>query len=105
MGAIQKEIDRIDKDISELSEATDIDQFFKRLPEVLSKTFELSSRVLHSEEIETMKGDIYKLIEITTFELSIDTQKELQIKLFPALEELINTEFMNGAPDKNRTCD
>jgi hypothetical protein len=102
--AIQKEIDKIDKEILELGEATDIEQFFRRLPEVLSKTFELSSKVLHSEEIETMKDDIYKLIEITTFELSIDTEKELQIKLFEVLETLKNWWFLNGAPDKNRTC-
>ena len=90
IGVIQKEIDRIDKDILDLSEATDIESFFRRLPGVLSKTFELSSKVLHNKEIETMKEDIYKLIEITTFELSIDTQKELHIKLFEVLELLKN---------------
>lgn len=58
----------------------------KRLPEVLNKTFELSRRVLSSAESETMKGDIFKLLEICTFELSINNKKELKVKLFDELK-------------------
>jgi hypothetical protein len=44
--------------------------------------------VLSSEEIEGMKDEIYKLIELTVFELPIDNKKELIVKLFEGLDDL-----------------
>lgn len=85
---IQKEIEVIDEQILGLSESVDMEQFFDRLPSILAKTFELSSRVLSQEENELKREELYKVIELATFELNPITKKELQIKLFPALETL-----------------
>jgi hypothetical protein len=44
--------------------------------------------VLSSEEIEGMKDEIYKIIELTVFELPINSKKELIVKLFEGLDDL-----------------
>jgi len=44
--------------------------------------------VLSSEEIEGMKDEIYKLIELTVFELPVNNKKELIVKLFEGLDDL-----------------
>lgn len=98
---IEKEIESGKLRLEKLWESTDIEQFMERLPEVLSKTFELASRVLSNTDINTFKNDLRQLIEIVTFELEISTKKELTVKLFEGLNNLV---FSNGAPDKNRTC-
>ena len=99
---IEKEITSIDSQIEELSQSSDIEEFLGRLPDILWKTFELSSKVLSGADIEAMKADILKLIEICTFELSINTKKELKVKLFWPLEEVLNP---NGGRYRIRTYD
>lgn len=92
---IQKEIEAIDNQILALSESIDIEEFFDRLPEVLAKTFELSSRVLLQEESEVKREEVYKVIELATFELNPSNKKELKIKLFPVLEAIKKWEKCN----------
>lgn len=91
----QREIETIEWRLEKLWESTDIEQFLERLPEVLSKTFELASKVLSSAEINTLNDDLRQLIELVTFELEINTKKELTVKLFEGLNNLV---FLNGAP-------
>lgn len=93
---IEKEIESGKWRLEKLWESTDIEQFMERLPEVLSKTFELASKVLSSADINTLKIDLRQLIEIVTFELEISNKKELTVKLQPGLNNLV---FLNGAPD------
>lgn len=92
---IQKEIEDIDSQISELSDWVDIEKFFERLPEVLAKVFELSTKVLVEEESEVKKEEVYKVIELAVFELNPITKKELKIKLFPVLEAIKKWEKVN----------
>ncbi len=98
---IENQKQDIDNQMEKLWESTDIEQFLERLPEILSKTFELASKVLSNEDIDGIRSDMRQLIEIVTFELEISTKKELTVKLFEGLNNLV---FLNGAPDKNRTC-
>ncbi|MDD4530789.1 MAG: hypothetical protein PHO80_04560, partial [Candidatus Gracilibacteria bacterium] len=63
-----------------------------RLPEILSKTFELARKSIDKEKIEDMKDDLLKLIELTTFELTITNKKELKIQLFDVLDGLISND-------------
>lgn len=86
----KKEIETLEKELESISGSSDIEEFFNRLPDILWKTFELSSKVLSNAEIQGMKADILKLMEICTFELEINTKKELKIKLFEGLEDLWN---------------
>ena len=99
---IQNEMMHLESQIKELRESTNVEQFLERLPEVLWKTFELASKAISSEDIATIRDDIEQLIELVTFELQISTKKELTVKLFEGLDEMF---FVNGPPDKNRTCD
>ena len=82
----EEEIRNIENQIVKLWENTDMEQFIERLPEVLNKTFELASKVLSNEDIRVIKKDIEQLLEICTFELTINAKKELKIKLFEWLE-------------------
>lgn len=45
------------------------------------------------QDFEQSREDIMKLIEITTFELTVNTKKELRIKLFDWLEDFQNVDF------------
>lgn len=78
-----------EEQIIELSGDDEYDVYLQRLPEVLAETFELARTSLNKEENKSKKEDILKLIEITTFELSINNKKELKVKLFGVLETLI----------------
>ena len=49
-----------------------------------------------------IKEDVLKLIELTTFELTLDTKKELTVKLFDVLTDL---EKLNGGLYRIRTYD
>jgi Resolvase, N terminal domain len=94
------EIEILKKELESISRSSDIEEFFDRLPDILWKTFELSSKVLSTAEIQGMKEDILKLIEICTFELEINNKKELKIKLFDALEGVM---YPNGGRYRIRT--
>lgn len=82
----------IEEKIAEFSENTDMEKYLQRLPEVLLKTFELTSNALYEKEIKGIKDDIIKLVELTTFELTINNEKELKIKLFEVLDRLISSD-------------
>ena len=45
---MQNDLERIDAVINELSDDTDMEKYLERLPEILSKTFELTSNTLLS---------------------------------------------------------
>lgn len=96
---MEKEIQLIDNQIDKLWRSTDMEQFIERLPEVLNKTFELASKVLSNEDIVTLKKDIEQLLEICTFELTINNKKELKIKLFDGLEKFDNLMVDGGTPN------
>jgi hypothetical protein len=95
----EKEIESIESQIEALSESTDMEQFIERLPEVLAKTFELASKVLSNADIETMRSDIEQLLEICTFELRVSTKKELKVKLFEPLNEVLDWETGKWLPE------
>ena len=84
------DIKRIQHQIDEFSENTEMEKYLMRLPEVLIKTFELASNVLQEKKNERIKEDILKLVELTTFELTVDNKKELKVKLFDVLDKLIS---------------
>lgn len=84
-----RDMENLEASITWLSESTDIEDFLHRLPEILSKIFELSSKTLSEADSRGVKDDFFKLIELTIFELSISTKKELQVKLFEGLEDVL----------------
>ncbi len=87
------EIKTIEDKIQTLSQAGEIEHFIDTLPDILAKTFELSKKAIMDQEFEQSREDIMKLIEITTFELTVNTKKELRITLFDWLEDFQNVDF------------
>lgn len=84
-----RKIKNMQNQISELSESTASEEFIARIPELLEKTFELSSKVHYKKENTTPKDDIIMLLEFITVELVINDKKELSIELFWVLTNLI----------------
>jgi hypothetical protein len=76
-----------------LSQETEIEQFIDALPDILAKTFELSKKAFLDQDFEQSRQEIMKLIEITTFELTVNTKKELRIKLFDWLVSFEKVDF------------
>ncbi|MDD3120462.1 MAG: hypothetical protein PHF46_03585 [Candidatus Gracilibacteria bacterium] len=89
---LENDIKDIDKAIEDFSDDTDVEMYLVRLPEILSKTFELARKSIDKEKIEDMKDDLLKLIELTTFELTVTNKKELKIQLFDVLDGLISND-------------
>jgi hypothetical protein len=87
-----KDIQRLDGLISELSADTEMESYLERIPEILEKTVELASNPLRKAEIERLREDVKKLLEITTVELTITNKKELKIKLFDVLNSLLSSD-------------
>lgn len=79
---MQNDIKRIENDIQIYSENSDTEKYLKRLPEVLWKIFELMEQALFKEDLIGIEDDLLKLIDLTTFELTVNEKKELKIKLF-----------------------
>lgn len=96
---IDEEINELQAQINLLSESTDMEDFINRLPKILIKIFELSNRSLPQRDIESIKDDLLKLVELTTFELSVTTKKELKIKLFEGLENILNSNCTIWLPE------
>jgi Resolvase, N terminal domain len=86
----KQKLEELERRLSELSESTDLEAFFEKLPEILSKIFELLDKVLSKTKLSEVRGDFFRLLEIVTFELVIDTKKELKIKLFDGIENWIS---------------
>jgi hypothetical protein len=95
---VQKEIDSIELKIAELSENTDIGEFLTLLPEVLWRTFELCGKAISNAKFEDIKDDIDKLMKLVTFELSVSTKKELTVKLFEGLEDVLKLKNKEWLP-------
>ena len=89
---IENSIILISDRIDEMSENSDMEKYFKRLPEILVEIFELTQNTLIQSNTKEIQEDIMRLIEISTFELTLNNKKELQIKLFGALEELFSSD-------------
>ncbi len=97
---MENSIKLIEEQINEFSENTEMERYLERLPEILLKTFELGSNAIQRAKVGDIKEDIFKLLEITTFELTINSKKELEIKLFEALDKLLNDwiDWMEAPP-------
>lgn len=52
-----------------------MEKYLDRLPQVLLKTVELASNAINKAQIEDMKVDMIKLIEITTSRTNHNKQK------------------------------
>lgn len=87
---MEKDIKYIESKIHEFSDDTDTERYIGRLPEILSKTFELTGNTIQRAKDEDTKEDIIKLLELTTFELTISNKKELKVKLFDVLDKLLS---------------
>lgn len=97
----------VTKELEAIITVTGWNSFYEKVPMVLQKMFELIEDGIYKRKVQGQtldKWDIFKLIEMTVFELIITPEKVLQIKLLKWLEELISLKLLNGAPDKNRTC-
>lgn len=101
----EKEIQSIEDQIKALWESTDMEQYLERLPEIVQKLHELSSKVLSEADYEGMRNDIKQLIEIVSHELILNNKKELKVKLSEVLENLETDKIWNGATSRARTCD
>jgi hypothetical protein len=98
----KNEIISLESLINEYSEIDEMEKYLGRLPEVLSKTFELALSADQKGNIKDSREDILQLLEISTFELTLDTKKELTVKLFDALEGIL---YPNGGRYRIRTYD
>ena len=86
-------IRKIDIALEEFNNDSDLDKYLERLPIILFKTFELGSNAIKQAENLESKNDILKLIELTTFELSVNNKKELKVKLFDVLDKFITSDL------------
>jgi hypothetical protein len=84
----KKSIDILLDKIQEFKKWSEKEEFINRLPEILTKTFELSRNVGQKRNTEDVYEDLLKLLQITTFELTVDKEKELKIKLFDVLDKI-----------------
>lgn len=75
--------------IAEYDKLDEVERYIEKLPEVLAKTFELATSSVKVGTIRGAREDILKLMEISTFELTLNTKKELKVKLFDALEGIL----------------
>jgi len=102
---VEREISSLRKQILSLYHASEIELFIQRIPSILWKIFELSTKVLWVKEIEPVKSELLKLIELTTFELSVSTKKELTVKLFEGLEDVlkVDSDIWLASPQSIRT--
>ncbi len=98
----RKELEETQILIDEYSKLDEVSQYIEMLPEILSKTFELATSALRLRKIKEAREDILKLIEICTFELSVNTKKELKVKLFDTLDGVF---ILNGGRYRIRTYD
>lgn len=90
---MKKDIEAVNEKLSNYELRGSFEEELVRLPWILQKTFELGGKVLQERKKSNIKEDILKLIELTTFELTLDTKKELTVKLFDVLTDLEN---LNG---------
>ena len=95
---IDQDIKELDKNIERLSQNSSIEEFLDKIPEVITKIFELCSKALSNQEISAIKDEVIKLVEITTFELSVSTKKELKVKLFEGLEDVLKLKNKEWLP-------
>lgn len=86
---VDKAIKIIEEQIIELSEWNEYETLIEELPKTLMETFELSLSSFNKAENEQKKENIFKLLEMTAFELSVDNKKELKIKLFEVIDTLL----------------
>ncbi len=84
----EKEIYNIQTQIDSLAESTDMEQYLERLPEILKKLHELTSNVLCEADIDDMRDDVKKLIDIVAHELVLNNKKELKVELYDTLNNL-----------------
>ena len=84
----EKEIYDIQIQIDALSESTDMEQYLERLPEILKKLHELTSNVLCEADLDDMRDDVKKLIDIVAHELVLNNKKELKVELYDTLNNL-----------------
>ncbi len=78
-------IKMLEEQMDEISQASDIERYIEHIPLILQTTFELAYESLQEEETALRNVMLKKLLELTTFELTINNQKELQVKLFDVL--------------------
>jgi hypothetical protein len=64
----------------------------QKIPIILSKIVELSTKAITYEETSGMRDDIRQILEVIAVELQISNKKELKVKLFAGLEDLIKPE-------------
>ncbi len=88
----KRSIDLVIEKIDEFEKGSEKEELIARIPEILAKTFELNTKVHRNQQISEMKDDLLKLLQITTFELTVDNQKELKVKLFEVLDSIISNE-------------
>ena len=65
-----------------------MEQYLERLPEVLKKLHELASNVLCEADLDDMRDDVKKLIDIVAHELVLNNKKELKVEPYGALNNL-----------------
>ena len=87
---VLSKLEEIDEEIKTIYESKDMEKYLDRLPNVLYKIFELSSKVLSNAEIISMRDEYHKLLKLATLELPVNTKKELTVKLFEGLEDVLN---------------
>ncbi len=83
-------ISLLDSEIAEVSQSTHMDKYLERIPEILCSTFELANSTLTEAEKGEKKENLLKLLELTTFELTVNDKKELKVKLFDVLDRLVS---------------
>ena len=78
-------IKMLEEQMTEISQISDIEKYIEHLPLILQTTFELAQESLQEEEMGLRNTMLKKLLELTTFELTVNNKKELEVKLFDVL--------------------
>jgi hypothetical protein len=89
----------ITSDIAELKKDSELDVYLQKIPALLLRILELLGSTLYIKEMPHYDEDVKTLIKLTTLELTINNKKELKVKLFDTLKNIISRESLYGAQE------
>ena len=92
----EEEVQAIQRQLDDLWESTNMEQYFARLPDILQNLQELASNVLSEADYGEWRWDIKQLMELVSHELILTNKKELKVKLFEGLENLETEKIWNS---------
>jgi len=96
---LSQKIIELQNKIGSLELSSDIEKYIERMPSIIRKIGELTSKPFAEKDFSRNYSEILKLIDITCGELTLTKEKALKIGLFEVLERLKEMENLNWQDD------